>query len=142
LPILLPAGGTAEVQLIFMPDTIGVFDDVMTFCWDINSDTLVQRIACQVKLRGSANGYEGVDEFQDAGFCVYPSPFKDFIIIESNGEIIDEVIVYNMDGKEVLRKENIQSKTINYKLGLNSGVYILQIKMEDEKHYSGKIIRE
>ena len=142
LPILLPAGGTAEVQLIFMPDTIGVFDDVMTFCWDINSDTLVQRIACQVKLRGSANGYEGVDEFQDAGFCVYPSPFKDFIIIESNGEIIDEVIVYNMDGKEVLRKEDIQSRTINYKLGLNSGVYILQIKMEDEKHYSGKIIRE
>lgn len=142
LPISILAGSSSELEIKFKPDTIGVYEDVMTFCWDINSDTLIQRIACQVNLHGSSHGYESVDEFNKAGFNVYPSPFKDVFTVESTLESIDELLVYDMSGKEVYRKENIQSAKTNCKLELKPGVYVLNIKLVNEMTYSGKIIKE
>jgi len=142
LPVQLPQGGTTEVQIKFKPGNSETFNDVLTLCWDIHSDTLNQRIAVQVKLTGSASGNEGVEDLQAAGFTVYPSPFNDFIVIESEKEAMEGLMFFDMEGKEVFRKENIGSGLLNQQLRLTSGVYLLRIKTVDGKYYSGKVIRE
>ena len=142
LPILLPQGGSAEVQVKFKPENVEIFDDMLTFCWDINTDTIQQRIAIQVELSGSATGDEGIENMQKLGFKIYPNPFKNEIIIKSEREVIEEIEVLDMAGKMVFRQEKIHSRIINQRLNLPAGVYLLRIKTKDGNNYSTNIARE
>ena len=58
-PITIPAGGETDLTVAYEPIGIqtGYITDVMTINSDINSDTLVQRIAQQVKLMGTQEDF-------------------------------------------------------------------------------------
>lgn len=142
LPILLPQGGTQEIQVKFQPGTPGIFEDQLTFCWDINNDTLEQRIAIQVKLKGTAAGEEGIENMQVAGFKIYPNPFKNVIVIESEMKVIEEMTVLDIAGKMIFQRNKIHSRIINQQLNLPTGIYLLRIKTEGGNYYSTNITRE
>lgn len=142
LPILLSQGGTQEVQVKFQPEAPGIFEDQLTFCWDINNDTLEQRIAVQVKFKGIAGGEEGIENMKAAGFKIYPNPFKNVIVIESEMKVIEEMAILDMVGKMVFQRNKIHSRIINQQLNLPKGIYILRIKTEVGNYYSTNITRE
>lgn len=58
-PITITANGETNVTIVYEPDnlTTGYITDVMTINSDINSDTLVQRVAQQVKLKGTQEDF-------------------------------------------------------------------------------------
>jgi len=142
LPILLPQGGSVEVQIKFKPGNQDVFDDLLTLCWDINDDTLQQRIAVQVKLSGKGAGDEGFEDLKDVGFRIYPNPFERIFNIESTKEIINEIEIIDVVGNMVFQRENICSKSIYQEANLPKGIYFIKIKTLEENSYSTKIIKQ
>lgn len=73
-------------------------------------------------------------------FYISPNPSSDFLYIQYNGQI-DELEIYNIAGKSVLKKNNLISP---YKLNisnLNLGVYFLTVK-SGNSIVSKKIIKK
>lgn len=62
------------------------------------------------------------------GLVVYPNPTKEEINLELYGNQIRGVAVYNIAGKQVLSRHNIQASIVSIPVSsLPSGVYILQV---------------
>jgi hypothetical protein len=83
----------------------------------------------------------GIDE-KEAGQAVkvYPNPFTDILKIESGNVKMTEVSLYDIAGKETLRK-NINSGEINTE-GIASGIYIYEIRNGEEPVSRGKVVKE
>lgn len=141
LPIVLPANGEVEVEVKFLPGVSLKFDDVLSFCWDIFSDSLNRRICSQVSVTGEAIGNEGVDELNAAGFKVYPNPFEGVLSIESSSLKMEKIMVFNQEGKEVKAIEAFGNKFMQLQLNSPPGAYFILIQAEDGKSYSGKILK-
>lgn len=80
-----------------------------------------------------------VDEFQRSQINVTPNPTTEFINIEipnNTGGFVAEL--FDITGKQVLRKENLEILNVSQ---LNSGIYILRIKT-DNGVVSRRIIKE
>lgn len=80
-----------------------------------------------------------VDEFEMSQIAVTPNPTTEFINIDmpnNSGSFVSEL--YDITGKQVLRKENLETLNVSQ---LNSGVYILRIKT-DNAVVSRRIIKE
>jgi len=62
-------------------------------------------------------------------FEIYPNPCITLLNINSNKDLINEIIIYNLFGKIILRQTNLLYKkhTIDLSI-LNSGIYMLEIK--------------
>ena len=81
-----------------------------------------------------------IENFSDNSFIVYPNPAKDFIKIEKNNNLlIDEFILIDIYGKEVINQKNLTDK-LNIQQ-LPNGIYLLQIICRDEK-FNYKFIKE
>jgi hypothetical protein len=82
-----------------------------------------------------------------SNYTIYPNPSKGVYYIKSNihaGENINsEVVVLDMLGKEVLKKQVNLAKETNYMIDLSNqqeGVYIIQIK-NNQVIYNNKIVK-
>jgi SAM-dependent methyltransferase len=53
LPVTIPAGGTAEIHVLFIPDDEGTYNDILTLNYDNFNNT--ERIARQINLSGIWN---------------------------------------------------------------------------------------
>ena len=81
----------------------------------------------------------GVDEFEMSLISVSPNPTAEFINIDMpNGSLNFVSELYDITGKQVLRKENLETLNVSQ---LKSGIYILRIKT-DTGVVSRKIIKE
>ena len=74
-----------------------------------------------------------------ASISVYPNPSKEIINININTINIDEVIVLNSKGSEVIRKKTDYNKIDISKL--TSGIYFLRIKSKKGVFTTKKIIK-
>ena len=73
------------------------------------------------------------DEVESNELEVYPNPIKNEVNI-SYSNIIDEVVIYDIRGKEVL-KNKVNNNYINLNTNsLESGLYIIKVKSEDNVH--------
>jgi len=73
------------------------------------------------------------DEVESNELEVYPNPIKNEVNI-SYSNIIDEVVIYDIRGKEVL-KNMVNNNYINLNTNsLESGLYIIKVKSEDNVH--------
>lgn len=80
-----------------------------------------------------------VDEFEMSQINVTPNPTTEFINIDipnNSGSFVSEL--FDITGKQVLRKENLETLNVSQ---LNSGIYILRIKT-DNGVVSRRIIKE
>jgi len=94
LPVQIPANDKISIELQFTPDgSEGVFEDLLTFCWDTEIDGLSQRIAAQLPVRANVSTGNGIEDQLLRTVKVYPNPFYDKIIVESESGLNDEMYV-------------------------------------------------
>ena len=130
-PILIPDGDSVPIKIIFDPDTVGNYSTLVTINSDINTDTLVQRVAQQVYIMGYGSpDQSGIDELFGLKARVYPSPVNDLLtveILDNNSET--NLKLYNISGK--LLYSTIISRNGKSIIDMNSfkpGLYFIQLK--------------
>jgi hypothetical protein len=136
-PILVPDGDSVPIKIIFDPDTVINYSTLITINSDINTDTLIQRVAQQVFLMGYGSpNQSGIEEIFRINARIYPSPVNDLLTIEIldinsetrlrlydiSGKLLYSTII-NGDGKSVIDMNSFKS-----------GLYFIQL----EENQSGK----
>ncbi len=98
-------------------------------------------------LKVDGNGYdaigENVESIAKPYFC-YPNPAKDIVYIEFSPDVdCQSVEIYTLDGRmvETCHGASLQNNAIDIS-NLNSGVYIMKIRMADGKEFTERIIKE
>ena len=130
-PMTLAPHQEKSINLLYYPIDIdsNVVNDVLTLNSDINSDTLVQRVAAQVRLTGTKL-YSSVGEEVTDLIRLYPNPAQDLVTISSPVPIRGKVCMYSMKGSVVYKKDIDDSHfSIDLKQ-LYKGMYIIEIYNE------------
>jgi len=97
-------------------------------------------------LKVDENGYDAIEENEESlakpYFC-YPNPAKDIVYIELSPDVnCQSVEIYTLDGRLVKTCHGAsQQTTINVE-DLNSGVYVMKLRMVNGKEFSERIVKE
>ena len=92
-------------------------------------------------LRQHNSIIENVGEF--LSFDVYPNPAKDIVHIEFSPDVNCRAAeIYTMDGRLVETCHGASLQTTIDISSLNSGVYMLKLRMSDGKEWSERIVKE
>jgi hypothetical protein len=141
LPVRLQAGTSATFHIRFTPDgNEGVFEDLLTFCWDTEQDGLSKRIAAQIPVRAEASVNGGVENELSAKVRVYPNPFKEKIVVEVRPEWQDLKIMINLTNTmgQVVYKNSFKGQSAEIiTTGLPEGFYQLQLSSAN-----GRMVRK
>lgn len=139
-PITIPANDSSSINITFIPNEAGTFEDLITLNSDINTEELVQRIAQQIHLIGHASENQSVGELAGNKFIAYPNPTADLLHISFDTFIEDVTIsIYNMTGQKV--KEVNQKHFLNCKIDLqnfDNGIYFMEVRSANHNN-NGKI---
>ncbi|MCD4732039.1 MAG: aryl-sulfate sulfotransferase [Bacteroidales bacterium] len=142
LPIIIPENGDETITIKFKADSVGSFNDMLTLCWDIETDTLVQRIARQVALSGNIIENQGFSDNQDKpSLYVFPNPFKEQITVHSADHLIEHFKIYNHTGILVVEKENIFSNKCLIQFDNPTGTYFLEVTLKNGHRFTTKILK-
>ena len=111
-----------------------------------NEDVNVYALLSYV-LKVDGNGYDAIDENVESiakpYFC-YPNPAKDIVYIEFSPDVdCQSVEIYTLDGRmvETCHGASLQNNAIDIS-NLNSGFYIMKIRMANGKEFTERIIKE
>ena len=97
-------------------------------------------------LKVDENGYDAIGENAESiarpYFC-YPNPAKDNVYIEFSPDVNCRAAeIYTMDGRLVKTCHGTSLQTTINISSLNSGVYMLKLRMSDGKEWSERIVKE
>jgi len=73
------------------------------------------------------HNFLSVDENEQLDLTIYPNPTADFIVVESSSNLIEEVVIYSINGLEIYREKMFNT---NHKIDLTTalpGVYVVQL---------------
>jgi hypothetical protein len=116
-------------------DTAGYYEVCLKTYNDCGSDTLCQLIYVELS---------GIDEFERAGFKLYPNPAGEMINITGNFDGIENIFLKDLSGRTVFKYykgTGFKDLVMIPAGGLSPGVYIL--RMEGEKGiFIKKIIKK
>jgi len=141
-PVTLSAGEERSLDLNYFPDIIesSLVSDILTINSDITSETLVQRIAIQVHLRGTKT-WLSVENRADENFRIYPNPVHDFLHIDSHHSLPSMASIYTINGSLIDRMNLMKDQNrINMKT-LAKGLYIIEIINSYATVYRFKIVK-
>jgi len=121
------AGEHLAIEIKMYNSLLFGFDHSYTYLWYDNISVIQESVS-------------GIPEKQNATLNVYPVPATDVIHI-SNDEMIENITLFDIAGKEVLR-ENVNKKdfSLNFK-HIESGVYFMNLRLKD-KTLTHKVIVE
>lgn len=128
-PVTISSGSYADLTIRFLPDSVGEFHDVITFNSDINSDTLVQRIAQQVNLVGYATQGQGIDDNNSWKVSVYPNPVQDILSVSLvDGNQMVQIEISDLTGKQLFNQTapftNLERINMS---AFKAGVYLVRV---------------
>lgn len=135
-PIEIAANQSKTLEIRFEPSAMGMYEDLITFNYDINSDSLVQRIAVQLPVEGKAYESNDMDESSQKSIRLYPNPFKDKFKIYSTEYMKDiRIKIYNTKSQLVAKYEfeDFRQREIDLSRQPN-GVYYCQISRGKSKN--------
>jgi len=142
-PLTLAPNEEKSINLFYYPYDIdsSAVNDVLTINSDINTDTLVQRIAVQVYLTGTKL-YSAVEDYSTDHIRIYPNPAHDYVSISSRRLQKGKIMIYSMNGSEVYHQDIYDNHTsVNLKQ-FDKGMYIIEIYDESsDKYYRKKIVK-
>lgn len=129
-----------SVQLAFTisQDTIGVYEDVYTFCSDTEEDGIHQRIACQVRLSAELISTEFTEEYHSGllPITVFPNPAQTRLRIEFPAiEMHSALSIVNIYGQQV-DEQIIQRGQCFFNTDVSAypaGIYFINIRSENGK---------
>ena len=104
--------------------------------------TLIPELEEFIGSSAKAEKKEGeiVFKLPNKTISIFPNPAKDYIQIKSEQEPIGQVILTDIYGKKIIVKEG-SDHSIRFKIdGINTGIYLVQIQLENGKLISQKII--
>jgi len=131
LPFAMQSGETKNIIINFFPEGMGIqeFEDVLTLNYDSYfSDTLSQRIARQIVLKGTTVEPQGIEHKGQPRVEVFPNPTSGWVQINSPGSVIEEASLCNVLGETILKIDNPESNMQMDMNGLSDGVYFLHLK--------------
>ena len=142
LPFAIPAHDTKIITIKFIGDSIGFYNDILTICWDIETDTLVQRIARQVRLSGSIGNQGFSENSGDINLLVFPNPFKKTIAVHHTDQIIETIKIYDHFGVLIFEAKDIFSFHANIQIEQKPGMYFLIGTLKNGVSFITKIIKQ
>ena len=133
--------GISESDLVLeVQDANGVWTDVLPTIDQANNTLtydFTELINFTTVTASSVNATLSVDPIKINDFVkVYPNPATDYLFIKSN--LNYQSTLYNVAGQRVMQSN---AKTLNV-VGLPSGVYLLQLKSENNSISTFKIIKK
>jgi hypothetical protein len=140
-PVTLAPFEEKQINLLYFPDEINsnVVNDVLTINYDINSDTLIQRIAVQVKLTGTKY-YNSVSEKGASDIRVFPNPAHEQLTVTLPEDAAGLLRLVSVNGSEVY-KSRIREKTTVIDISiLEKGTYILELTDDTSSKSYRKLI--
>jgi len=141
-PFTIPPHDTYEVTVGFNPQNAGESHDILTINSDINSDTLVQRIARQVYLQvdyPSTHPELEISEIAD----YFPNPNKGMLTLRFKKEGPKSIYIWNSSGSLIFKTGQVNEDVFQIDLKKErTGIYFIQIKLQNEEiHYNFKMIK-
>jgi len=135
-PLILAPNEERSIKLFFYPDEIEAteINDVLTINSDINSDTLIQRIAIQVHLTGTKS-YTSVESGLLSSVNFYPNPANDLITLDSPNYIEGVVRIFSLNGSTVYINNIAGFKTTIDVKNLVKGIYFIEIFDKSSNDY-------
>ena len=85
-------------------------------------------------------GTLGINNLNTQTFSYYPNPTENILNISSKKNV-EEISVFNMSGQKVFIEMNITAKQIDLS-SLNSGIYLVRVKLEGGQIETFKIIKK
>ena len=133
--------GVSESDLVLeVQDGNGVWNNVIPTINETNNTLtydFTELISFNTVTASSVNATLSVDPIEVNDFVkVYPNPATDYLFIKSN--LNYQSILYNVAGQRIMQSN---AKTLNV-VDLPSGVYLLQLKSENNSISTFKIIKK
>jgi len=141
-PVSIPAGGSKVLEILFVPDSLGMYNDVLTICNDIENDTLTQRIAKQITVKGRSTEDASIPENPHIYAYAYPNPSQGNVTIQFGKPGIKACKLYDLSGRQISRFSTQQDF---YKLDLSafeSGIYFLDVTNNEGENEVIKILKQ
>jgi len=71
------------------------------------------------------------EDFDKTNFLIYPNPVSNQLHIDSDQAKIEQIIIYNLNGKQVLKVDFHEDQTIDLS-NLAKGMYLVKVQTETE----------
>lgn len=143
-PLIIPAYDSTLLNIKFKPDSIGSFIDVLTINSDINTDTLVQRIAQQVYVVGNATQGQNVSNSLQEKAEVFPNPVHSDVNIKLEQHLkLSRISIYNNIGQMIV--DHPINLTNEHRIdisNLSNGMYFIRIETIDNQSGLFKVVKQ
>lgn len=138
LPVIIPAGDSADIEFMFKPLTSGVQYDTAV----VYSNSAISAPDLKFRGNGTTVGFE--DKKEDAEFSVYPNPFSEIVAIHFAIDKPQNVSlrIFNVIGDIVMEWSNqnlpegeyrtLWNGTDSYGNKLPKGTYYCVIRFKDD----------
>ena len=143
-PLNLSAGEERSLELYYFPanNDSNMVSDILTINSDITSDTLTQRIAIQVHLKGMKT-WSTVEERIRHRFRVFPNPVHDYLYIDIPQPVRAVASIYAINGSLLRKTELNEDHTVIDLNELDNGLYIIEIiDAASVTVYRGKFVKD
>ena len=119
------SGNAGSQKLVIYPTGENTTNEAFEGCVDIISTTLNESM-CIVARQ---NSIVGVPQMRDvSALSLFPNPATSQLTVNNGDTPIQTIIVYNMLGKEVLKKTDVNNSSIELNLAdLYSGIYFVKV---------------
>lgn len=146
LPIILPAGSSMELDIEFIPQEEGSFDDVLTIYAEWANATSASAFAIQLDVLGTASEEAFIDDNKLDEIGIFPNPTRGIIKV-SKGQMLEE-LAYTLSNTEgqILQAGFVPSSVMDFIIRLDDlrpGIYFVTLtstRTGDSIHR--KIIRQ
>lgn len=141
-PVSIPAGGSKIIEILFVPDSLGMYNDVLTIGNDVENDTLTQRIAKQITVKGMATEDASIPVNEHIYTYTYPNPTKATTIIKFGKTGIKACKLFDLSGRQI---SGFITQQDTYKLNLSafeSGLYFLEVMDNKGENEMIKILKK
>lgn len=141
LPVTIAQDDFATFEVMFVALNPGNLEDDLTLCWEIDSDTLLQRTAVQVNLQGYVKDVNNVtDTDSRKHISIYPNPSSGEFNVIAKTDMIQSVRIKTMEGKTVFIKEKINVNRLKVGNRLSPGIYLIEITLGSGRMVTSRVI--
>ena len=101
--------------------------------------TITDDIGCEFIQTFEVTGMPlSIETLDQANVKIYPNPSSGVFYLETQ-QTIDHLEIYDEGGKLILNKFALKANEV-HTYDLSSGVYLIKVRMQDEKEYAGKLL--
>jgi hypothetical protein len=133
-PLSVSSAEFYSLEFNLTPDTSGIFQDVITINSDINTDTLVQRVAKQFLLEVLVAPEQTTFQHIIPRISVFPNPADKDVVVQLNFyDFTGRIQLHNINGEVVKEKPICKDSRINFSIQhLANGIYFITLVDRDE----------